>query len=193
MVEIKFNKSFPVKQVNDNSDLLVTGADLYLDINGKKYVYVSFKNQKKNPFFGFVLNIKQFDEACTLIKENKFYEPSIYGAREGTYIIEDPLQIDKEIEALEIEVLSVDYLQSSSKSSAYQDKDKNENEKDELPKVLKQSVVEYKDETIIGHALTGVFGALLLILCLYLVVYMIYLNGYDIDWNGILFPLWVGK
>lgn len=108
MVEVKLIGQIPVKQNSANSDkFVVNGASIYEAQNGDKYVFLSLKNPQKSPIFGFSLNIRQYDAAGAFIKEGRYFDTQTYCGREQTYVLENPISVEKECEALEIAVVSV--------------------------------------------------------------------------------------
>ena len=108
MVEVKLIGQIPVKQNSANSDkFVVNGASIYEAQNGDKYVFLSLKNPQKSPIFGFSLNIRQYDAAGAFIKESRYFDTQTYCGREQTYVLENPISVEKECEALEIAVVSV--------------------------------------------------------------------------------------
>ena len=108
MVEVKLIGQIPVKQNSANSDkFVVNGASIYEAQNGDKYVFLSLKNPQKSPIFGFRLNIRQYDAAGAFIKESRYFDTQTYCGREQTYVLENPISVEKECEALEIAVVSV--------------------------------------------------------------------------------------
>ena len=108
MVEVKLIGQIPVKQNSANSDkFVVNGASIYETQNGDKYVFLSLKNPQKSPIFGFSLNIRQYDAAGAFIKESRYFDTQTYCGREQTYVLENPISVEKECEALEIAVVSV--------------------------------------------------------------------------------------
>ena len=108
MVEVKLIGQIPVKQNSANSDkFIVNGASIYEAQNGDKYVFLSLKNPQKSPIFGFSLNIRQYDAAGAFIKESRYFDTQTYCGREQTYVLENPISVEKECEALEIAVVSV--------------------------------------------------------------------------------------
>ena len=108
MVEVKLIGQIPVKQNSANSDKFVlNGASIYEAQNGDKYVFLSLKNPQKSPIFGFSLNIRQYDAAGAFIKESRYFDTQTYCGREQTYVLENPISVEKECEALEIAVVSV--------------------------------------------------------------------------------------
>ena len=108
MVEVKLIGQIPVKQNSANSDkFVVNGASIYEAQNGDKYVFLSLKNRQKAPIFGFSLNIRQYDAAGAFIKESRYFDTQTYCGREQTYVLENPISVEKECEALEIAVVSV--------------------------------------------------------------------------------------
>ena len=108
MVEVKLIGQIPVKQNSANSDkFVVNGASIYEAQNGDKYVFLSLKNPQKSPIFGFSLDIRQYDAAGAFIKESRYFDTQTYCGREQTYVLENPISVEKECEALEIAVVSV--------------------------------------------------------------------------------------
>ena len=108
MVEVKLIGQIPVKQNSANSEkFVVNGASIYEAQNGDKYVFLSLKNPQKSPIFGFSLNIRQYDAAGAFIKESRYFDTQTYCGREQTYVLENPISVEKECEALEIAVVSV--------------------------------------------------------------------------------------
>ena len=108
MVEVKLIGQIPVKQNSANSDkFVVNGASIYEAQNGDKYVFLSLKNPQKSPIFGFSLNIRQYDAAGAFIQEGRYFDTQTYCGREQTYVLENPISVEKECEALEIAVVSV--------------------------------------------------------------------------------------
>ena len=108
MVEVKLIGQIPVTQNSANSDkFVVNGASIYEAQNGDKYVFLSLKNPQKSPIFGFSLNIRQYDAAGAFIKEGRYFDTRRSLGREQTYVLENPISVEKECEALEIAVVSV--------------------------------------------------------------------------------------
>ena len=108
MLEVKLVGQIPVKQNEANKDkFVVNGASLYETQSNDKYVFLSLKNPQKSPLFGFSLNIRQYDASGSFIKESRYFDTQTYCGREEVYVLENPIPVEKECEALEISVVSV--------------------------------------------------------------------------------------
>ena len=102
MRELKYYKDLPVRPINKISfPLCLAGADCYIDIEGNKYAFISFRNGAKSPFFSLYLLIKEYNSSGTLIKETKFSVPNAYG-RKGLYVIPEPVAIEQDCEGIEV-------------------------------------------------------------------------------------------
>lgn len=110
MIEIKLLSPIAVKQTGSTNSLILLGGDLYGDVFDNRYLFVSLQNNQNYPFFGFTLKIKQFDDLGSFIKESKYFAPVVYGEKAEKYMIEKPISLEKECNAVEIEVLNVSYL-----------------------------------------------------------------------------------
>ena len=104
MIELNYLKDLPIKCINDNKQYIeVEGATLYIDEASNRYAYVAFVNKFKKPIFAMILFLNEYDINGHLIKKERYYIPHCYIAK-GVYIIEKPIQIDNNCEALEVEV-----------------------------------------------------------------------------------------
>ena len=102
MRELKYYKDLPVRSINKITyPLCVAGADCYIDIDGNKFAFISFRNASKKPFFSLYLLIKEYNSAGTLIKETKFSCPNTY-ARKGLFVTPEPVPIESECEGIEV-------------------------------------------------------------------------------------------
>ena len=102
MRELKYYKDLPVRSINKvHYPLMVAGADCYIDVQGNKYAFISFRNAGKKPFFSLYLYIKEYNAAGSLIKETKFSMPNTYGRR-GLFITPEPVAIEQECEGIEV-------------------------------------------------------------------------------------------
>lgn len=101
MRELKYYKDLPVRSINKITyPIALAGADCYIDIQGNKYAFISFRNAGK-PFFSLYLLLKQYNGAGSLIKESKFSVPSTY-AKKGLFITPEPVPIEQECEGVEV-------------------------------------------------------------------------------------------
>ena len=101
MRELKYYKELPVRSINKITYLIaLAGADCYIDIQGNKFAFISFRNAGK-PFFSLYLLLKQYNGSGSLIKESKFSIPSTY-AKKGLFITPEPVPIEQECEGVEV-------------------------------------------------------------------------------------------
>lgn len=101
MRELKYYKELPVRSVNKITyPIALAGADCYIDIQGNKFAFISFRNAGK-PFFSLYLLLKQYNGSGSLIKESKFSIPSTY-AKKGLFITPEPVPIEQECEGVEV-------------------------------------------------------------------------------------------
>ena len=104
MKVLTYLKDLPVKLTNENQGIIsLEGATLYIDEESNRYAYVCFNNHRKKPFFAMILELSQYDIGGHLIKKEKYYVPNCYGNR-GKTLLEQPINIDKECEGMEINI-----------------------------------------------------------------------------------------
>ena len=104
MKVLTYIKDLPVKLTNQNKRYIsLVGATLYIDEEANRYAYVCFDNHYKKPFFALILNLTQYDVGGHLIKKEKYYVPNCFGNK-GKSVLEKPINVDKECEALEVEI-----------------------------------------------------------------------------------------
>ena len=105
MKVLTYIKDLPIKLINDNKSYInVEGSTLYLDEEGNRYAYVCFNNLYRKPFFSLILDLTQYDVGGHLVKKEKYYVPHCFGNK-GKVLLERPILIDKECEALEVEIV----------------------------------------------------------------------------------------
>jgi len=109
MIEIKYLKDLPCKQINTNcNQMSLAGGDLYVDCNGSRFVFLGFKNLNREPCFSLYLELKQYDSSGILIKTSKFRFPSIY-APKGLYVTEEPIPVERECNGCEVYISYADF------------------------------------------------------------------------------------
>ena len=105
MKVLTYIKDLPIKLINENKNYIdIEGSTLYLDEEGNRYAYVCFNNLYRKPFFSLILDLTQFDVGGHLVKKEKYYVPHCFGNK-GKVLLERPILIDKECEALEVEIV----------------------------------------------------------------------------------------
>lgn len=118
MIELKYLKDLPVRPLNENKTYLkVTGGDIYVDKDGNRYAYLSFKNTYRKPVFSLYLVVKEYDLNGTLIRENHQAYPSIYIGKQS-YITEKPIKLTRDCEGLDVYIAFAEF----SNIYFYQDK-----------------------------------------------------------------------
>ena len=118
MLELKFFKELPIRSLNQNHSFVeVKGADLYLDKEGNRYAFISYKNSYKKPVFSLYLHIKEYDSSGTFIKEDRFSLPTLYGAT-GLHVINTPIPLENSCDGVEVFVYFAEY----NKYNFYNDK-----------------------------------------------------------------------
>ena len=118
MLELKFYKELPIRSLNQNHSFAeVKGADLYIDKEGNRYAFISFKNSYKTPLFSLYLHIKEYDSSGTFLKEDRFSIPNIYGTT-GMHVINDPIPLENSCDGIEVYVYFAEY----NKYNFYNDK-----------------------------------------------------------------------
>lgn len=109
MIELKYLKDLPVRPLNENKTYLkVTGGDIYVDKDGNRYAYLSFKNSYKKPVFSLYLVVKEYDLNGTLIRENHQAYPSIYIGKQS-YITEKPIKLTRDCEGLDVYIAYAEF------------------------------------------------------------------------------------
>ena len=104
MKVLTYIKDLPVKLSNENKNVLdLEGATLYLDEEANRYAYVCLNNLTKRPAFALILDLIQYDVGGHLIKKEKYYVPHCF-LDHGKNVLEKPINIDKECEAMEINI-----------------------------------------------------------------------------------------
>ena len=107
MKEIKFLKDLPIKYTNTNKSVLsVIGGDIYYDTDGNRYGYISFQNLDKSPIFSLQLFIREYTIDGKFIKDNEYFEAYTYYPK-GSFVINEPILLDKETEALSVTVVKI--------------------------------------------------------------------------------------
>lgn len=118
MLELKFYKELPIRSLNQNHSFAeVKGADLYIDKEGNRFAFISFKNSYKTPLFSLYLHIKEYDSSGTFLKEDRFSIPNIYGTT-GMHVINEPIPLENSCDGIEVYVYFAEY----NKYNFYNDK-----------------------------------------------------------------------
>ena len=105
MTELKFLKDLPIKLTNNNKKAFaVVGGDIYYDSFGNRYGFVTFNNLNKSPLFSLQLAIREFSIEGKFIRDNEYFEPYVFYPK-GEFVLNEPIPLDKETEALEITVV----------------------------------------------------------------------------------------
>lgn len=118
MLELKFYKELPIRSLNQNHSFAeVKGADLYIDKEGNRFAFISFKNSYKTPLFSLYLHIKEYDSSGTFLKEDRFSIPNIYGTT-GMQVINEPIPLENSCDGIEVYVYFAEY----NKYNFYNDK-----------------------------------------------------------------------
>lgn len=108
MLELNYLKDLPIKYKNNNKKFIeAKGATLYIDNQANRYAFVEFQN-KYRPFFSLILFINQYDIGGHLVKGDRHYVPVCYGNK-GSFILDEPISLEKDCEGIEVEVLLVVY------------------------------------------------------------------------------------
>lgn len=119
MIEIKLVGKIPVKQVGKNADqFALLAADLYESQKNQNYVFISLLNKVNSPIFGFTLIVKQYDSNGAFIKESKYYDSETYCPRLSSYVLDNPISVEEECSALEIEVIEIKFLDKNIKKAS---------------------------------------------------------------------------
>lgn len=107
MKEIKFLKDLPIKLTNNNKRVLkVIGGDIYYDTDGNRYGYITFNNVSKSPIFSIQLAIREFSIDGKFVRDNEYFESYVYYPT-GNFVINEPIVLDKDTEAVEVTVVKV--------------------------------------------------------------------------------------
>ena len=105
MTELKFLKDLPIKLMNENKRVLsVVGGDIYYDAAGNRYGYITFNNITSSPIFALQLFIREFSIEGKFVRDNEYFDPYIYYPK-GNFVINEPIPLDKDTEALEVTVV----------------------------------------------------------------------------------------
>ena len=107
MKEIKFLKDLPIKLTNSNKRIInVIGGDIYYDADGNRFGYITFNNVSNSPIFSLQLFIREYSIEGKFVRDNEYFEPYVFYAK-GNFVINEPIQLDKETEAIEVTVVKV--------------------------------------------------------------------------------------
>lgn len=107
MKEIKFLKDLPIKLTNSNKRIVdVIGGDIYYDADGNRFGYITFNNVSNSPIFSLQLFIREYSIEGKFVRDNEYFEPYVFYAK-GNFVINEPIQLDKETEAIEVTVVKV--------------------------------------------------------------------------------------
>lgn len=107
MKELKFLKDLPIKLTNENKRVVnVIGGDIYYDVNGNRYGYITFNNLSKSPVFSIQLFIREYSIEGKFIKDTEYFEPYTYYPH-GNFVINEPIILDKETEAIEVTIVKI--------------------------------------------------------------------------------------
>ena len=113
MTEIKFLKDLPIKLTNTNKSVLVVlGGDIYYDSDGNRYGFISFKNPNKSPIFAMQLAIREYSVDGKFIRDNELFESYTYYPS-GEFVINEPILLDKEAEAIEVTIVKLTFRKSN--------------------------------------------------------------------------------
>lgn len=105
MKELKFLKDLPIKLTNSNKKVLsVVGGDIYYDSFGNRFGFITFNNLCKSPLFSLQLFIREYTIEGKFIKDNEYFESYTYYPK-GNFVINEPIILDKETEAIEVTVI----------------------------------------------------------------------------------------
>ena len=105
MKELKFLKDLPIRPMNENKRVItIVGGDIYYDSLGNRYGYITFNNVNKSPIFSLQLFIREFSIDGVFLRENEYFAPYIYYPK-GEFVIDEPIPLDKETEAVEVTVV----------------------------------------------------------------------------------------
>ena len=107
MKEIKFLKDLPIKLTNSNKRIVdVIGGDIYYDADGNRYGYITFNNVSSSPIFSLQLFIREYSIEGKFVRDNEYFEPYVFYAK-GNFVINEPIALDKETEAVEVTIVKV--------------------------------------------------------------------------------------
>lgn len=113
MIEIKFLKDLPIKLTNTNKSVLtVLGGDIYYDSDGNRYGFISFRNPNKSPVFALQLAIREYSVDGKFIRDNELFESYTYYPT-GDFVINEPILLDKEAEAVEVTIVKITFRKSN--------------------------------------------------------------------------------